>query len=90
MSVHLGNDVSTGGVKRPPGDQPGRADVRYVQEQLGHAQLATTQIYTQVAIRTLKAVHTATHPGPTLERRPHGCSKSPSLAAEAAVHGVKA
>jgi len=44
----------------------GGADVRYVQEQLCHAQLATTQIYTQVGIRTLKAVHTATRPGATL------------------------
>jgi integrase/recombinase XerD len=48
----------------------GGADVRYVQEQLGHAQLSTTQIYTQVAIRTLKAVHTATHPGARLEKCP--------------------
>ena len=70
----------------------GGADVRYVQEQLGHAQLSTTQIYTQVAIRTLKAVHTATHPGATLERKPpvspeaEPRTKLPSLAAEAAVH----
>jgi integrase/recombinase XerD len=59
----------------------GGADVRYVQEQLGHAQLATTQIYTQVAIRTLKAVHTATHPGATLKRHtvsgPSPCTTKP-------------
>ena len=29
---------------------------------LGHAELSTTQIYTQVGIRQLKAIHTATHP----------------------------
>ncbi len=30
---------------------------------LGHAELSTTQIYTQVSVRRLKAVHTLTHPG---------------------------
>jgi integrase/recombinase XerD len=39
------------------------ADTRFIQAMLGHADLSTTQIYTQVAIRMLKAVHTATHPG---------------------------
>ena len=38
------------------------ADVRFIQQQLGHAELSTTQIYTQVSIRTLKEVHTRTHP----------------------------
>lgn len=38
------------------------ADVRYVQEMLGHAQLTTTQLYTRVAITRLKAVHQQTHP----------------------------
>ena len=38
------------------------ADVRYIQQQLGHAELSTTQIYTQVSIRALKEVHTRTHP----------------------------
>jgi integrase/recombinase XerD len=46
----------------------GGADIRYVQEMLGHATLATTEIYTHVAIAKLKAVHTATHPGANLER----------------------
>ncbi len=32
-----------------------------------HAKLETTQIYTQVSIRQLKQVHTATHPA-RLER----------------------
>jgi integrase/recombinase XerD len=39
------------------------ADIRYIQAMLGHAELSTTQIYTQVSIRRLKAIHTATHPG---------------------------
>ena len=29
---------------------------------LGHADISTTQIYTQVSIRQLKDIHTATHP----------------------------
>jgi integrase/recombinase XerD len=44
----------------------GGADVRFIQEMLGHANLATTQIYTQVAIQKLKEIHTATHPGARL------------------------
>jgi integrase/recombinase XerD len=38
------------------------ADIRFVQQMLGHADIRTTQIYTQVAIRKLQEVHRATHP----------------------------
>lgn len=38
------------------------ADVRFIQAMLGHANVSTTQIYTQVSIRQLKEIHTATHP----------------------------
>jgi integrase/recombinase XerD len=38
------------------------ADIRYIQEMLGHVKIDTTQIYTQVSIRKLKEIHTATHP----------------------------
>lgn len=40
----------------------GGADIRYIQQLLGHSELSTTEIYTQVSIRRLKAVHTLTHP----------------------------
>ncbi len=38
------------------------ADIRYIQLILGHADLATTQIYTQVSLDKLKEIHAATHP----------------------------
>ena len=38
------------------------ADIRDLQEMLGHAQLSTTEIYTHVSIERLKEVHTRTHP----------------------------
>ena len=40
----------------------GGADIRYVQEMLGHARLDTTQIYTHVNIQALSEVHARTHP----------------------------
>jgi integrase/recombinase XerD len=71
------------------------ADIRFIQEMLGHATLETTQIYTQVSIRKLKEIHTATHPSARLERKPTPATTEPaedeareillsSLAAEAA------
>ena len=38
------------------------ADLRSVQELLGHESVATTQIYTQVTLGRIKDVHTKTHP----------------------------
>lgn len=40
----------------------GGADVRVVQELLGHASVATTQIYTLVTIDTLREVYASSHP----------------------------
>ena len=45
------------------------ADIRFIQQMLGHASLDTTQIYTRVSIHQLKAVHDATHPGARLKAR---------------------
>jgi len=45
------------------------ADVRFIQEMLGHERLETTQIYTHVSIGKLQAVHAATHPAAKLQRR---------------------
>ena len=38
------------------------ADIRFIQAMLGHADISTTQVYTQVAISQLKAVYGRTHP----------------------------
>jgi integrase/recombinase XerD len=40
----------------------GGADIRYIQAMLGHTDLKTAEIYTQVSIPQLKQIHTATHP----------------------------
>ena len=40
----------------------GGADIRFIQQLLGHEKLETTSIYTQVSLAQLKAVHAKTHP----------------------------
>ncbi len=49
----------------------GGADIRFIQQMLGHADISTTQIYTQVSLRQLRAIHAATHPGAQNTSRRH-------------------
>ena len=78
------------------------ADIRFIQQMLGHAELSTTEIYTQVSIRALKEVHARTHPA-KLERSaagpaapaaapalPAAASAAPSAAAVLAVLDAEA
>jgi integrase/recombinase XerD len=45
----------------------GGADIRFIQEILGHSKLETTQVYTRVSIGHLKKIHAATHPAASLK-----------------------
>jgi integrase/recombinase XerD len=63
----------------------GGADIRFIQAILGHEDLKTTQIYTQVAIRTLKQIHAATHPAAMLDK-----SNAPSLPTQPTQHSEAA
>lgn len=38
------------------------ADIRFIQVMLGHSNISSTQIYTQVSMRQLQQIHEATHP----------------------------
>ena len=55
----------------------GGADIRYIQAMLGHADLKTTQLYTQVSIRQLKQIHTATHPAQLAKPKPPANGSTP-------------
>jgi integrase/recombinase XerD len=43
-----------------------QADIRVVQEMLGHERITTTEVYTHVSIQHLKEVHSRVHPGANL------------------------
>lgn len=57
------------------------ADVRHVQEMLGHADITTTQRYTHVSIAKLKAVHDLTHPAAKLRHDDAAGADEPGAAA---------
>jgi len=48
----------------------GGADIRYIQQLLGHEKLETTAIYTEVSIRQLQEVHARCHPSARLPETP--------------------
>ena len=47
----------------------GGADIRFIQQMLGHAELTSTEVYTQVSLKKLKEIYLATHPGAKLQRK---------------------
>jgi integrase/recombinase XerD len=63
----------------------GGADIRYIQALLGHENLDTTQIYTQVSIGRLQQVHADTHPG--AKSRRDTCELVALLTADAGTDG---
>ena len=58
----------------------GGADIRFVQEMLGHERMETTQIYTHVNIKALTEVHARSHP--------HGRLPKPEEKLSASLQGV--
>jgi integrase/recombinase XerD len=59
------------------------ADLRFIQLILGHATIKSTEVYTQVGIRKLKEIHSATHPGAKLD----GASRTSPPEGEAEAEG---
>jgi integrase/recombinase XerD len=62
----------------------GGADIRFVQEMLGHRSLESTQIYTRVSVAKLRQVHRATHPAALLDALAEQEAEDGEAAAEGA------
>ena len=60
------------------------ADIKVIQQLLGHVKITTTEIYTHVAINLLKQVYSATHPAAHLKRAEAAADLLAALDAEAA------
>jgi len=58
------------------------ADIRFIQAMLGHTDLKSTQIYTHVAVKQLKAIHDATHPAKARTAKPAAGAAGPPTADE--------
>lgn len=88
LSHRISKMMKAAGIKRPASCHilrhscathmlEGGADIRYIQQLLGHAKLETTAIYTQVSIQQLQLVHAQTHPAERREApRPFGTAES--------------
>jgi integrase/recombinase XerD len=59
------------------------ADIRVIQQMLGHVKLTTTELYTQVSINLLRQVYSATHPAAHLKRPETPALTARDAAAEA-------
>lgn len=59
------------------------ADIRVIQEMLGHAKLTTTELYTRVSINLLRQVYSATHPAAHLKRPEAPATTARDVEAEA-------
>lgn len=65
------------------------ADIRYIQQLLGHEELSTTQVYTRVTITSLKRIYDQTHPAATLQSRPRPAREVGELLASVAAEAAE-